>query len=164
MTILYDDAGTLYDADIPYEGGASTTQYLFTPPLVADRPTYDEDSTPLQKSLWLHFENRLRGVNVWQMSDGTFRQDTATTENSNTDLSGVYPWNPSNPGGPYVTSVYILPGANPQIPSVQTVSHSVYPVAFFAGASTYPITQAQYELLVNYTAFGTGYLDCITPV
>jgi hypothetical protein len=38
----------------------------------------------------------------------------------------------------------------------------VYPVAFFAGASSYPITPAQATLLTDYTVFGDGYADCIT--
>lgn len=162
VTLVYDSS-TTYDSATPYEGGVATG-FFFTPPLVKDRPPFNPDSTPMEKSLWAHFENRLRGVNVWIMSDGSVVQDTATAENSNTNMSEVYPWNPSNPGGPYVTSVYILPGANPQIPTAQTVSHSVYPVTFFAGASTYPVTTAQYELLLNYTEFGNGYGDCLTPL
>jgi hypothetical protein len=134
----------------------------FTPPLIQDRPTFNPDSTEIQKELWQHFENRIRGVNVWIMSDGSVVQDTATPENSNTDLSGVYPWDVNNAAAPYVTSVFIDSGANPQIPSVHTVSHNPYPVANFYGGSSHTITSAQATLLTDYTAFGTGYADCIT--
>lgn len=134
----------------------------FTPPLVKDRPPFLGDSTQAQKDLWRHYENRERGVNVWIMSDGSVVQDTATPENSNTDMSGVYPWDVNNPSAPYVTSVFIDSGANPQVPSAHTTSHSVYPVAFFQGGTTTPITTAQVTLLTNYTAYGTGYAGNIT--
>ena len=132
----------------------------FTPPLVKDRPTYNPDSTPVEKELWRHFENRERGVNVWILSDGSVVQDTATAENSSTDMSNVYPWDVNNASAPYVTSVYIDAGAN--VPSVHTTSHSVYPVAFFSGGSSHEITAAQVTLLTGYTAHGTGYGGNIT--
>jgi hypothetical protein len=134
----------------------------FTPPLVQDRPTYNEDSSELQRSLWQHFENRYRGVNVWILSDGSVVQDTATAENSNTDMSAVYPWNVSYPADPYVRSVYIDAGANPQVATDHSVSHDPYPVAFFQGGCTTPITPAQVTLLTNYTAYGTGYAGRIS--
>lgn len=138
------------------------TTYFFTPPLVKDRPTFLPSSTEIQKELWRHFENRQRGVNVWQMSDGSFVQDTATAENSNTDMSGIYPWNPNNPSGPYVRSIYIDAGANPQVATEHDVSHAVYPTDFFPGGSKRQITQAQYNALIAYTAHGTGYADSVT--
>jgi hypothetical protein len=133
----------------------------FTPPLVKDRPPFLPETPEIAKELWQHFENRIRGVNVWIMSDGSVVQDTATPENSNTDMSGVYPWNPSDPSGPYVRSIYIDSGANPQVATEHDVSHPVYPVTFFAGGSSYVLTSAQVTLLTNYTSFGTGYADCI---
>ena len=129
----------------------------FTPPLVQDRPPFLPDSTEMEKSLWRHFENRIRGVNVWIMSDNSVVQDTATAENSNTNLSGVYPWDVNNAKAPYVRSIYIDGGASPQSPTEHDTAHSVYPVAFFPGGSTSPVTSAQATLLSNYTAFGTGY-------
>ena len=134
----------------------------FTPPLIRDRPNFNEDSTPLQKSLWAHFRLRNRGVNVWIMSDGSVVQDTATPENSNTNLTGVYPWDVNNPAAPYVRSIYIDPGASPQVPTEHDVSHSPYPVAFFPGGHAATITAAQVTLLTNYTAFGLGYGSDIT--
>jgi len=134
----------------------------FVTPLRKDRPPFLPDSTELQKSLWAHFENRERGVNIWVMSDGSVVQDTATPENSNTNMTGVYPWDVNNPLAPYVRSIYIDPGANPQVPSEHDVSHNPYPVAFFSGGSSHTITAAQVTLLTNYTAFGIGYSGNIT--
>lgn len=134
----------------------------FTPPLVQDRPPYLPDSTELEKSLWRHYENRYRGVNVWILSDGSVVQDTATPENSNTDMSGVYPWDVNNPSAPYVRSIFIDAGANPQSPTEHDVAHNPYPVAFFAGGSSHPVTPAQVTILSNYTAYGTGYAGRIS--
>ena len=136
--------------------------YYFSPPLIKDRPPFLTDSSELEKSLWSHFENRIRGVNVWIISDGSVVQDTATPENSNTNMTPVYPWNPDAPSAPYVTTVMVpaLPAA--QVATVTTVSHATYPVAFFPGGSTSPITEAQYNLLLDYTEFGTGYSDCLS--
>ena len=162
MTILYDST-TTYDSAIVYEGGSTGVGLIFTPPLIKDRPTFLEDSSQDQKDLWRHYENRYRGVNVWILSDGNVVQDTTTPENSNTDMSAVYPWNPNNPSAPYVRSIYIDAGVRPQVASVHTVSHAVYPVAYFAGASSYLITQPQATLLADYTTHGIGYSDCLTP-
>lgn len=129
----------------------------FTPPLVYDRPTFLPDSTDDQKDLWRHFANRARGVNVWILSDGTVVQDTATAENSNTDMSNVYPWDVNDPSAPYVTSVFIDSGADPQIPSAHTVSHDPYPVAFFYGGASHTVTSAQAAILT-----AAGYSDCLT--
>jgi len=143
-----------------FSGGAYGTN--FTPPLIQDRPPFNPDSTELQKELWLHFENRIRGVNVWIMSDGSIVQDTASPENSNTDLSGVYPWDVNNPAAPYVRSIFIDSGADPQIPSEHDVSHDPYPVQFFSGGSTHVVSEATAAMLGDYTNFGNGYSDCLT--
>lgn len=135
---------------------------VFRPPLVQDRPTLLPDSTEEQKELWQYFENRIRGVNVWILSDGSVVQDTATDENSNTDMSAVYPWDVSAPSAPYVRSIFIDPLPAPQVATDHNVSHNPYPVAFFSGGSSHQITAAQVTLLTNYTAHGTGYGDCIT--
>jgi hypothetical protein len=105
----------------------------------------------------MHYAPRGRGCNIWILSDGNVIQDTATAENSNTNMSDIYPWDVNNPAAPYVTSIYIDPGANPQVPTAHTVAHSVYPVAYFSGGSSHTITAAQVTLLTNYVAFGTGY-------
>ena len=135
---------------------------VFTPPLVRDGPNSLPDSTPIQKELYAHFRLRDRPVNVWQLSDNSFVQDRPSPENSNTDLSSVYPWDVNNAAAPYVTSYYIDPGASPAVPTAHTTSHAVYPVAFFQGGCATSITAAQVTLLTNYTAFGTGYGGNIT--
>ena len=136
--------------------------HTFTPPLVKDRPPFLPDSTELEKSLWLHFENRERGVNVWILSDGNVIQDTATAENSNTDMTPIYPWDVNNASAPYVRSIFIDPVPAPQVATDHDVSHNPYPVAYFYGGSTWPITNAQYTLLLGYTSHGAGYADCLT--
>lgn len=109
----------------------------------------------------MHYESRERGVNVWILSDGSVVQSDPTPENSNTNLGNVYPWDPFNPSAPYVRSIFIDSGANPQSPTEHDVSHSPYVVAYFQGGCTYSLTSAQVTLLTNYTSFGTGYADCI---
>jgi len=79
-------------------------------------------------------------------------------------MTDVYPWDVNNPAAPYVRSIFIDSGANPQVATEHVVVHTVYPVANFYGGSSYPITTAQYTLLLNYTAHGAGYADCLTPL
>lgn len=134
----------------------------FTPPLYKYVPPYLPDSSELEKSLWRHFENRERGVNVWILSDGSVVQSDPTPENSNTDMSAVYPWDVNNAAAPYVRSIFIDAGARPQIPSEHDVSHNPYPVANFYGGASHSVTAAQATLLTNYTAYGSGYADCIS--
>ena len=74
------------------------------------------------------------------MSDNTVRQDYASPENSNTDLSGIYPWNPSNPSAPYVTTYYVGSDGTQQ---KTTTSHNPYPVQYFQGGTTTPINAAE---------------------
>jgi hypothetical protein len=161
MPVAVYDSTACYDSVDLYDTG-EVSYYFFTPPLVKDRPTFLEDSSQNQKDLWRHYELRYRGVNVWIMSDGSVVQDTSTSENSNTNMTGVYPWNVNNPATPYVRSIYIDAGVRPQVATEHDVSHSVYPVAFFSGGSSHPVTSAQVTLLTNYVAFGTGYADCLT--
>ena len=139
------------------------TAWFFTPPTIQDRPAYLPDSTPDQVELWRHFENRVRGVTVWQMSDNSFVQETATPENSNTNTTNVYPLDPNNPSAPYVRAIYIDVNANPQVATEHDTAHSVWVVAtFYGGTQNNVITLAQYNLLLNYTAHGTGYADCLS--
>ena len=133
----------------------------FTPPLVDLVPTFTPDSTQDQIDLWRHFENRIRGVNVWILSDGNVVQSDPSPENSNTDMSAVFPWDVNNPSAPYVRSIFIDAGVRPQVPSEHDVSHSIYPVAYFQGGSSHVLMSAQVTLLTNYTAFGIGYGACI---
>jgi hypothetical protein len=78
--------------------------YTFTPPQVYDNPPILPDSVGPAKRLWRYFSNRARYVNVFALSDGSFVQDTATTENSNTNIP--YPYNPYDPSAPYSSTVY----------------------------------------------------------
>ena len=132
----------------------------FTPPLIRNVPTILSDPHP-GNDLWRHYELRKKGVNVWILSSGDVVQSEATPENSNTDMSAVFPWDVNNPAAPYVRSIYIDAGVRPQVATEHDVSHSVYPVAYFSGGSSHPITAAQVTLLTNYVAFGTGYGGCI---
>lgn len=48
---------------------------VFETPHVAVIPRWLPNSSPQQFLLYRHFANEVRGVNVWQCSDGTFRVD-----------------------------------------------------------------------------------------
>lgn len=100
-------------------------------------------------ALWAHFENRIRGVDVFALSDGTYVQETATPENGNTAIP--YPWNPDYPSAPfsYVTN---FDG------TVTTATVDPYIIFRYAGGSTWPITLAQYNAFLAYVpAVGIGY-------
>jgi hypothetical protein len=108
------EAGSL----APLATGTINGLCVFEPPLVKDRPPYLPDSSPRQYALWRHFDNRVRGVNVWKRSDGTYCVDTianyesaqthpaayfsddpigpdlTTTEKGLSDSNVNYPWNP----------------------------------------------------------------------
>jgi hypothetical protein len=108
------NVGTLTPAAIvPYNG-----LMLFETPQIRDRPPYLPDSSQRQIGLMRHYENRLRGVNVWKRSDGTYCVDTicnyeaaqthpaayfsddpigpdlTATEQGLSDSNISYPWNP----------------------------------------------------------------------
>ena len=107
------------------ETAATTTPgtAVFLTPMVRDRPPYLPDSSQAQYNLWRHFENRLRGVIVWQRSDGTWVQDTPSNYEAaqtqpaayfnddpigpdlvadyQTDTNVNYPWNPSPGSGAF---------------------------------------------------------------
>ncbi len=125
----------------------------FTPPIVQDRPPYLPDSDPLAVGLWRHFENRKRGVNVFKLSDGSYCQDTATAENSNTNIP--YPWNPNDPSAPYV-HVQNWDG------TVTDISEPVWIVTAYYGGHSYEVSSAEAAALTAYTAHGTGYVGNIT--
>ena len=85
----------------------------FTPPTVYDNPPILPDARGLANRLFRYFPNRARYVAVFSLSDGTFVQDTATAENSNTNIP--YPYNPYDPSAPFVTSWYTDYEANPPV-------------------------------------------------
>jgi hypothetical protein len=163
-------------------GGSTTVAYtnglaIFETPQVRDRPPYLPDSTMAQVGLMRHFENRLRGVLVWQRNDGTFVQDTPSDYESaqtnpagyiqddpigpdmiadfQTDTNVNYPWNP-------------FPGStNSEIPGSfaynvnwdQTTQDFIldpYLVTWWQGGAENVITQATALVLT-----AAGYGDCI---
>ena len=97
---------------------AFASAWTFTPPLVKVVPPYGPDATQAQFDLWRHYENRERAVNVWILSDGSVVQSDPTAENSNVDMSNVLPGDSLLGNQPYVTSIYIDSGANPQSPTI----------------------------------------------
>jgi len=125
----------------------------FTPPKVKDNPPILPDSTGLERRLWRYFPNRERYVLVFKLSDGTFVQDTATAENSNTNIP--YPYNPYDPSAPYSTSYYINFEVNPPVPTVSYVSQNPYIAKVYMNVST--VTSAEATALTN-----AGYGACIS--
>jgi len=77
---------------------------IFTPPVAYDNPPILPAMGGLSNRLFRYFSNRPRYINVFALSDGTFVQDTASAENSNTNIP--YPYNPWDPSAPYSTSYY----------------------------------------------------------
>lgn len=123
--------------------------YVFSPPVVYDRPTYLPDSSPQQVALQRHYAPRARGVNVFVLSDGTVVQDTATSENSNTNIP--LPWILNDPGGPYssVTNIDL---------SVTNTSLPVWIDFVYEGGHNHPINTFEATFLT-----AAGYADCIVP-
>jgi hypothetical protein len=158
---------------------------IFEPPVVRDRAPYLPDSTQAEYNLWRHFENRLRGVNVWQRSDGTFCVDTpanyesaqthpaayisdgpigpdlTNTEQGLSDTNINYPWNPIPPQPPfYDSTISEVPGAyvftTNWDQTTDTLVLNPYMVTFWEGGSINPVTQSEALIL---TAAGFG--DCL---
>ena len=86
---------------------------------------------------------------VFALSDGTFVQDTATPENSNTNIP--YPYNPWDPAAPFATSYYINYEVSPPVPTVTTVSQNPWIAKVYQG--TMYVTDAEAAAL---TAAGYG--------
>ena len=103
----------------------------FTPPTVYDNPPILPDSRGLANRLFRYFPNRARYVAVFALSDGTFAQDTATAENSNTNIP--YPYNPWDPSAPYVTSWYTDYEATPPVLTHTSVSQNPYITKVYEG-------------------------------
>ena len=159
----------------PYDGLA-----VFEPPQVRDRPPYLPDSSRREIMLWRHFENRLRGVNVWQRNNNTYCVDTVcnyedaqthpaayiqddpigpdltTTEPGLVDSNVSYPWNPF-PG----STNSMAPGSYAyNVNWDQTTQDFILEpnlIRMWQGGGYNVITQ---ETALNLTAAGFG--DCIT--
>jgi len=81
--------------------------------------------------LFRYYKNRARYIYVFALSDGTFVQDTASAENSNTNIP--YPYNPWDPSAPYATSYYIDYTVRPPRPAVSNVAHDVWITKVYMG-------------------------------
>ena len=125
----------------------------FTPPTVYDDPPILPDSRGLANRLFRYFPNRARYVAVFALSDGTFVQDTATAENSNTNIP--YPYNPWDPSAPYVTSWYTDYEANPPVLTHTSVSQNPYITKVYEGreyvtaTEVAALTSAGYGALIS---------------
>lgn len=119
----------------------------FTPPTVYDNPAFLPDSQGAQLRLWRYFANRARSVFVFALSDGTFVQDTATPENSNTNIP--YPYNPYDPSAPYSSTVYHDYNLHKQV--VDNVSQNPWITKVYTSPT--PVTDAEAAAL---TAAGYG--------
>ena len=100
--------------------------------------------------LWRHYALKYRGVNVYVLSDDTFVQDTATSENSNTNIP--LPWILNDPSGPYSYTTN-FDG------TIETASLNPYVQYIYEGGHVHTINQYEATLLSK-----AGYSDCITPL
>jgi len=123
----------------------------FTPPVVRDNPPILPDSTGPAKRLFRYSKNRARAVYVFALSDGTFVQDTATAENSNTNIP--YPYNPYEPSAPYASVEYVDFSQTPPVVVNQDISHDVWITKVYMSAGY--VTDAEAAAL---TAAGYGAL------
>jgi hypothetical protein len=120
----------------------------FTPPNAQDNPAFLPETAGPAYGLFRHYTNRLRGINVFLLSDGSYVQDTASPENSDTNIP--YPWNVDDPGGPYVDgnnwdNTPIRAFQDPYIVKVYYGGHEV-PVTTDEAAS---LTAAGYGALIT---------------
>ena len=134
----------------------------FTPPIVYDRPPFLPTTKGAARALFRYFPNRPRYVNVFQLSDGSFVQDTATTyatdstgnvisvDFSNTNIP--YPWNPYQPNAPYSTVYYTDYTQNPPRQVMTTVSQNPYIVALYGNGPT--VVPAYEALLLTAAGYG----------
>jgi hypothetical protein len=113
----------------------------FTPPTIQDWPQVLPDSTPLQKRLYGHFQLRTRGVNVFKLSDGSYVQDTATAENSNTSVP--YPWNLGTKDGVYGWV------HDQQHNITTTIANDPFIVSVYYGGHSYSVDSVETAALTN---------------
>ena len=125
----------------------------FTPPKVYDNPPILPDARGLANRLFRYFPNRARYVTVFALSNGTFVQDTATPENSNTNIP--YPYNPYDPSAPYVTSYFINYEVSPPVPTHTSVSQNPYIIKVYqeqmyvSASEAAALTSAGYGALIS---------------
>ena len=123
----------------------------FTPPTVYDNPAILPDARGLANRLFRYYKNRARYVYVFALSDGTFVQDTATAENSNTNIP--YPYNPWEPSAPFSTSYFINYEVVPPVPTHTSVSQNPYITKVYQAPMYVTATEA-----AKLTAAGYGAL------
>ena len=122
----------------------------FTPPTVYDNPPILPESRGVANRLFRYFPNRGRHVTVFALSDGTFVQDTATAENSNTNIP--YPYNPWDPSAPYATSYFIDFEVKPARPTKVAVAHEVWITKVYQGKQLVTATEAAALTAAGYGA------------
>lgn len=133
---------------------------IFTPPVVNDRSTFTKESTEEQKGLFKFFTPWPRYVSVFFLSDGSFAQDTATVENSNTNTP--YPWDPDNPSGAYVVSDYWDVSQSPAVYTTTKIAHSVWIVSVVNGVTEVSPATAAALTAYRFTATDLGYASCLS--
>lgn len=144
-------SGRAYGSGHAQAGEATATAiWLFTPPTIADDPQYDMDATPSQVRLYRHFQPHRRGINVFKLSDGTYVQDTASPENSNTNIP--YPMNPFPSGDP--PGEYFR-GTSWDGTVITAVQAPYVVLVYFGGHEPYVVDAAEHAALV-----AAGYGDC----
>lgn len=154
---------------------------LFLTPQVRDRPPYLPDSSMAQVGLMRHFENRLRGVSVWEVSDGTYRVDTPCNYESAqtqpaagfsddpcgpdetatmpglTNSNDAYPWNPF-PGSTNSSTPGSYAYNTNWDQTTQDFILDPYNINWWEGGAENIITQEQAVALTQ-----AGFGDCIGP-
>lgn len=133
----------------------------FTPPQVATLPAFLPETKGPEFGLAKYRNVLNQGVTVYALSNGTFVQDIGSPENRNTNIP-PYPLSSDNPTNtPNVIDVTYT-GAYPGNPPTRvTTTVSPYVVTVYEGGRTFTVTQAVATALAAYTAFGTGYADCL---
>ena len=86
---------------------------------------------------------------VYQLSDGSFVQDTPTTGHTSTVIP--LPWDPNDPSGPYATSVYIDYSTTPPSLTTLRTAHSVWIVATYNGPTVVSSAVAALLTAAGYT-------------
>jgi hypothetical protein len=125
----------------------------FTPPVVYDNPPILPDDRSTGYRLFRYYPNRPRFVTVFALSDGSFVQETATKENSNTNIP--YPYDPYNPSAPYSTSYFINFEVKPPVQDKITVTHDVWITKvyqqkqYITDAEATALTSAGYGALIT---------------
>ena len=152
-TIIPQLSGTIASTSV-MSGTLGITVFVyttFTPPVLNDRPLFSDTDSEAQKGL-MKFMKPLnaRYVNVFQLSDGTFVQDTPTPENANCNIP--YPWDPNNPSAPYVQTVAVDYSVTPPVLKTTNTSHSVWITKVYNGVTA--VDQGTVDLLIS-----AGYRD-----